>query len=79
MLAMLIWYVIPNWWFFMVFLLILPTALLYVYFRIFFIESIHFVINVLADFNEAHSLIDKLSVVNEASSEDIEKAHDILT
>lgn len=62
----------------MVCLLILPTALLYLYFRLFFIESVHFVINVLSDFNEAHSLIDKLSVINEAHPEDVVKAHDIL-
>lgn len=56
--VMVIWYIIPYWWFYTIFLLVLPISALFLYFRTFFIESIHFVINVHCDFEEASQLLD---------------------
>lgn len=78
MAAMMIWYTIPDWWIYVNFLLILPTLSFYIYFQKFFIESVHYVVNVSFDFKRAHYLIDKLSFINKASSQDIAKAHGIL-
>lgn len=78
MVAMTIWYIIPDWWVYLNFLLILPTLLFYIYFQSFFIESVHFVANVHFDFKGSHYLIDKLSFINKANSEDTFKAHRIL-
>lgn len=56
--VMVIWYIIPYWWFYTIFLLVLPISALFLYFRTFFIESIHFVINVHCDFEEASQFLD---------------------
>lgn len=55
--VLLIYYFMPYWAYYLVFLIMIPLSFLIVYFNMFFVESAHFLVHVKKDLEAANEVL----------------------
>lgn len=76
--VLLIYYFMPYWAYYLLFLIIIPVLCILVYFNMLFIESAHFLIHVRNDFQTANQVVEYIGAINNASSNALIEAKRVL-